>query len=556
MLLINDYNRETMINHLLRTTLFCFACLAAFMAPAQNSSMEYLEKQFPKLTSLFREELEKTATHYIIAVDVSGSMVKYNNLVTPMLQAFAMALPDGEQVSVIPFGTDAKENTPGLCNKMESDAQRQILCNALSSLYINESYTPEFKRNTDINKAVSAINKAILNNKNVDMNVVIIITDFLNDLPGKGEIKLTKENIETLSNDFNNLTDNTYTRVVAMRLPKAGTGAGYSLDQLQEGVFNAQTPLRRFESVDAINDEATIQIWFDQLTRDIMTDKLRGVIRLYNEREICPSLTAETDIDGNVTAEFDWKPNKLYNSLQLGKTTTLPGSEFYVDCDTASTITINGNSSVKLGQIKHGKWAFHNFDEDLNVNLELPTDFDDELQTLSIRKPFSDTVVHQNRWIWVFILSFLTTCILAALLIIYIVAVLKAINRNRRERIKGRVLITNEYGEAIGEPIKVACASGKSLNIGASGTNGCNVPGAEWNISLTKVKSNPFLFWTKPKFRWEGRGPGQSKVINSRKNRSGNIGRYGTCSKQVNLDCYDSNGNHTNTVKITLSSDN
>lgn len=150
-----------MINHLLRTILFCFACLASFMALAQNSSMEYLEKQFPKLTSLFREELENTATHYIIAVDVSGSMVKYNNLVTPMLQAFAMALPDGEQVSVIPFGTDAKENTPGLCNKMESDAQRQILCNALSSLYINDSYTPEFKRNTDIHKAVSAINKAI-----------------------------------------------------------------------------------------------------------------------------------------------------------------------------------------------------------------------------------------------------------------------------------------------------------------------------------------------------------------------------------------------------------
>lgn len=388
------------------------------------------------------------------------------------------------------------------------------------------------------------------------MNVVIIITDFLNDLPGKGEVKLSKENIETLSNDFNNLTDDTYTRVVAMRLPKAGTGAGYSLDQLQEGVFNVQTPLRRFESVDAINDEATIQIWFDQLTREIMTDKLRGVIRLYNEREICPSLTAETDINGNVTANFDWKPNKLYTALQLGKTTTLPGSEFYIDCDTASTITIDGKAPVKLGQIKHGKWGFHNFDEDLNVNLELPTDFDDELQTLSIQKPFSDTTVHQNRWIWVFILSFLTTCILAALLIIYIVAVLKAINRNRRERIKGRILITNEYGEAIGEPIKVACAPGKSLNIGASGTNGCNVPGAEWNISLTKVKSNPFLFWRKPKFRWEGRGPGQSKVINSKKNRSGNIGRYGTCSKQVNLDCYDSNGNQTNTVKITLSSDN
>lgn len=546
-----------MINRIARTIFYVFFCLACFVAQAQsNSSMAYLEKQFPKLTNLFREELENSSTHYIIAVDVSGSMVKYDNLVTPMLQAFAMALPDGEQVSIIPFGADAKENTPGLCNKIESDTQREILSQTLSTLYTNSSYTSEFKAHTDINKAVAAVNKAILNNKNVDMNVVVIITDFLNDIPGEREIKLSQDNIDALSKDFNNLTDNTYTRVVAMRLPKAGSDKGYCLDQLQSGVFNKQNSLRRFETVDAINDPTTISTWFEQLTRDIMTDKLRGVIRLYNAREIQPSLEAETDIDGNITAEIKWQPNKMYTSLQLGDVSTLPGSDFYFDSKIEEPITITGETKIDLGQIKHPKWGFHDFDEDLKINLNLPTDFDNELQTLSIEKPFSDTTVYQNRTIWVFIFSLLTTFIIAVLIILYVFAVLKAIARNARERIKGRIMITDQYGIAVGDQIRVKCTPGKTLTIGGSGTNGCNVPGAEWNITLSKVKPNPLFFWNKPKFRWEGRGTDGAKVVNRRNNKSGYIGRYGKLPKQVNLDCYNSAGEQTNTVKITLSADN
>lgn len=546
-----------MKNQSIRTVICLVLCLCCLAATAQTkSSMDYLEEQFPKLTNLFRQELENTSTHYIIAVDVSGSMVKYDGLVTPMLQAFAAALPDGEQVSIIPFGTEAKENTPGLCNKIESDVQRQILSQTLATLYTNPSYTREFKSHTDINKAVTAVNKAILNNKNVDMNVVVIITDFLNDLAGTGEIQLEKKDIETLSKDFNNLTDDTYTRIVAMRLPKAGSGKGYCLDQLQQGVFNRQNSLRRFESVDAINDPTTISIWFDQLTRDIMTDKLRGVIRLYNEREIRPTFVAETDIDGNVTADISWTPNKMYTSLELGEVSTQPGSEFYIDSDIDTPVTISENAHVELGKIKHAKWGFHDFDEDLKINLNLPTDFDGELQTLSIEKPFSDTTVYQNRKIWVFIFSFLTTCILAVLLALYIISVFKAITRNARERIKGRIMITDGYGEPMGDQVRVKCSPGKSLTIGGSGSNVCNVPGAEWNITLSKVKSNPLLFWGKPKFRWEGRGTDGAKVIKLPNKKSGFIGRYGKLPKSVTLECYDSTGTKTNSVKITLSAEN
>ena len=237
---------------------------------SQTNSLAYLEQTFPKLTGLYHPELMDCHTHYIFAVDVSGSMIKYDDTVTPALQAFALALPPGEQVTIIPFGTDAKENTPGLCCKVEGPTQKQVLSTALSTLYTNNGYSREFRHNTDVNKAVAAINKAILNNQEAQMNVIVIITDFLNDLPGIGEKKLMSEDLKKLNHDFNNVTDNTYTRVVAMQLPKAGTGVGFCLDQLQESVFCNTSITRKFDVIQAIKDQASISQLFEHLSREIM----------------------------------------------------------------------------------------------------------------------------------------------------------------------------------------------------------------------------------------------------------------------------------------------
>ncbi len=81
------------------------AALSPSIILAQSNPLSYLERTFPKLTNLYKDELKQCRTHYIFAIDVSGSMVKYDEVVTPALQAFAQALPVGEQVSIIPFGT-------------------------------------------------------------------------------------------------------------------------------------------------------------------------------------------------------------------------------------------------------------------------------------------------------------------------------------------------------------------------------------------------------------------------------------------------------------------
>jgi len=514
-----------------------------------GSSFVYLEKTFPKLTDIYKSELQNCNTHYIFAVDVSGSMIKYNEIVTPALQAFAQALPSGEQVSIIPFGTEAKENTPGLCCKIQDDAQKQVLSTALSSLYVNDGYTPEFRHNTDVNKAVAAVNKAILNNQEVQMNVVVIITDFLNDLPGVGEQKLKAADLDKLNKDFDNVTENTFTRVVAMQLPKAGTGAGFCLDQLQESVFCNTSITKKFDVIQAIKDKNAISHWFEQLSRDIMTEKLRAVIQLDNERNLRPSLKTKIDIDGNTRAEIHWTPNKLYQQIKIDETKTDEGSDYIFENNKEVWQTTPDTALIdlKLGKLVNKKWGLRRFNEKLNIGMSLPTPYDDELKKLSIDKPIQATSDKQSGWLFTFFLPFWLTVLLAFLLLAYIFLIIKAIKRNASESFRGTVDIYDKVGRQIGSTIMVKC-KGKTFLIGDGGTNGCQVNGASWTVSVEKTTYSPLLVFKKPNFFWKAK-KGFAKSGNKQR---GYLGRYGNGKKLVNIECGSSYDAITNSITIRL----
>ena len=292
-------------------------------------------------------------------------------------------------------------NTPGLCAKIQDESQKQTLITALSDLYVNEGYSKEFRHNTDVKKAIEAVNNAILNNQEVQMNVVVIITDFLNDLPNVGEKKLSKVDLEKLNKDFVNVTENTYTRVVAMQLPKAGTGTGFCLNQLQENVFCNTSITRKFDIIQAIKDQAAISHWFEQLSREIMTEKLKAVIQLDNERNLRPSLKTRMDINGNTIADIHWTPNKLYKQIQIEATNTDKNSE-YIFKNNEEVWQITQDTvleDLELGKLVHKKYGFHRFNENLNIGLSLPTDYDDELKRLSIDKPIQAASDTQDRWL-------------------------------------------------------------------------------------------------------------------------------------------------------------
>lgn len=522
-------------------------------ATSTGSSLAYLEKTFPKLTELYKHELQNCNTHYIFAVDVSGSMIKYNEIVTPALQAFAQALPSGEQVSIIPFGTEAKENTPGLCCKIQDVAQKQVLSTALSSLYVNDGYTPEFRHNTDVNKAVAAVNKAILNNQEVQMNVVVIITDFLNDLPGVGEQKLKAADLDKLNKDFDNVTENTFTRVVAMQLPKAGTGAGFCLDQLQEEVFCNTSITKRFDIIQAIKDKNAISHWFEQLSRDIMTEKLKAVIQLDNERNLRPSLKTKIDIDGNTKADIHWKPNKLYQQIKIEATNTDQGSDYVFKNNEKvwQTTQDTALTKLKLGKLVNKKWGLRRYNEKLNIGMSLPTPYDEELKKLSIDKPIQATSDKQSGWLFTFILPFWWTVFLLALLFFYIFMFIKSVIRNSKERFVGTVDFSDSRGRDIGDTINVKVGPSRTLLIGEGGNSGCDLTGASWTIKVQKKKASPFLFWKRPAFEWSA----QSGFVRDGKNKKrGLLGRYGknNTKSRDEIECGPDSDHITHNVKIRI----
>lgn len=550
--------RTRLITRIFAFSLMMLSSVAAFTqgntraAPEAGSSMSYLMNTFPKLTELYRNDLANMHTHYIFVVDVSGSMIKYDSIVTPAIKAFAMALPAGEQVSVIPFGSDAKENTPGLCCKIEGQSQKQVLVQALSSLYTNDSYSPEFRRNTDIAKAVAAINKTLLNNQEPQMNVIVMITDFINDLPGQGEVQITSGVLAELNKNFDNVTGDCYTRMVAMRLPLAGTKKGYCLDSLQSMVFCNTSTTKRLDVVDAITSPKVIAHWFNQLSRDIMTDKLKAVIQLDNMRSLKPELKTDIDIDGNTKASIRWTPNKLYKQIKIDSTYVDSQSDFVFDNNKEAWKVSEDTliKDLKLGKLKHKGWGFWHYNEPLNIGLSLPTEYDDELQKLSIDKPIPNTSSQQEGWLFTFFLPLWLTALLALLLLLYIFAVIKAFLRNRTERFIGSVDIYDSRGRSVGDTIRVKVPVGRTLLIGSGGNSGCSVNNVPWSLKVARKTYSPFLFWKKPAFEWSaGSGFVKSQVGNHKR---GLIGRYGQTKSNASIDCGTGIGDLTHSVTIRI----
>ena len=73
-----------MKNRITKTMLILVMMMSSWAVFAQ-SPLAYLEQTYPQLTELYKEELSKYPAHYVFAVDVSGTMNKYSDVVTKAL---------------------------------------------------------------------------------------------------------------------------------------------------------------------------------------------------------------------------------------------------------------------------------------------------------------------------------------------------------------------------------------------------------------------------------------------------------------------------------------
>ncbi|MBR5594739.1 MAG: VWA domain-containing protein [Alistipes sp.] len=504
----------------------------------QETPLAYLEKTYPQLTELFRDELNNYNAHYIFAIDVSGSMKQYQDLVANALTPFFQALPDKDRVHIIPFGTEAETTMLGYFGIIDSSV-KQNLCRNIKTLYTDPSYSKEFRGYTDIPRAVEGVAQVMQNNREYKANIVVMITDFRNDQKGSGEHKISSADLEKMKSAIKAATGDVYTRFIALQLPVDTAKPGYCVDQLQD-VFSFDD--HKLEVISVNNGTSIIEQWFDQLKRDIMITKLRAIVRSAN-KESKVNMDVDMDIDGNVTAEITWEPSKLYPTIKIDSASVAANGFTFNNNTEAFVETTDTVINLELGQVVHENYGFHTLNDDLALNLTLPTPYDEELNRLEIVKPLPATSIPYERLVFTFIFTLKTTIIILALLILYIIGVFKAMARNRKLCFQGTVTIFDAIGTQLGDVVRITNqAPSAVLTFGKGGSPRCQVNGANWQFVISKKKGNPFLVFQKPCFVWKA----TQKYVASGKSQSGVI------TDILKVKCGDSVSQQTHSVKVKL----
>lgn len=527
-----------------------FALVVTFAQGAfaqQSNPLAYLEQTFPKLTELYRADLNKYPAHYIFVVDVSGTMDKYENDVVSALRPFFEALPNNDRVDVIPFGSSALDGMlqyQGVIN----DEVKRTLCANLGNFYHDPSYPQGFKSATFVDAAVQSVAKVMQNNRDYKINIVVMLTDFWNENPTSR--LFTEDELSQMHDAIGAASNNIYTRTIALQLPINPKATGNVLPQLRESVF--QDMERGLEIVPMGQSGDMIRQWFEQLRREIMVDKLRAIISTANKTNPV-HMAIETNIDGKTKAEIHWTPSKLYPMMKIDSTYVGQKGFYFVNkkenFQTTRDSVIGVDPELMLGQLKHESFFFHHIQDSLHLGIDLPTDYDDELIALGVKKPLPATTQAIDKWVFTFFLPFWLFCTIIGLIILYIIGVINAMRRNSKLCFKGNVTVYDEQGNQIDDVRRVSKqAPSAVLTFGAGGSPNCRVDDAEWAFVVEKKKGNPFLLFVKPCFTWRK----TKGYVAAGKALSGKFGPDGPT--MIRVKCGVSRNEETHSVKVQFKS--
>jgi hypothetical protein len=236
----------------------CFVALAVGgtqLASAQTDPAEMIRKDFPDLWSYYGQAAMEQKADYIIAVDVSGSMKRFREVVLPNVAAFLESLPNGDYVSIIAFGTGVRlVGVPAQVNA----ASRPLIRGSLDSIGF-----------TDQNTDLAAMARQVLDELNRpagnSLKFVFAFTDFDHDPPAatKG-----KEEWDRLKDRFRAENSKNKVEFYAMKLALTEK-SGRDLQKI-EGIFPGL-------QIIPVNP-ATLGGWFQRRKAEILRDRLKYVV--------------------------------------------------------------------------------------------------------------------------------------------------------------------------------------------------------------------------------------------------------------------------------------
>ena len=297
---------------------------------AQNDPLEYLRKQCPQLTEKYRTELENCHAHYIMAVDVSLSMCRYQNEVLPAIKAFIKALPEGDKVTLIPFATEADDNRLGFDVEVDRHTRSSLL-QVTDRLYPDTRRMTAAERkpfmDTDIFKAQQAAARSVQQNAQYEVNIIIFITDMMHCPSNNIDRQFSPEEVKQMETLLKSSVSSKHEcRLFALELQQSGNPSGYVLPTLKE-LYKKDWNVDLVQVLVPQNSEALIGQWFDKQKDLIMFTKLQAIIIKENNANPIVAKT-NVDIDGNVTGTIKWTAGKLYPKITIDSTYVAEDSDF------------------------------------------------------------------------------------------------------------------------------------------------------------------------------------------------------------------------------------
>lgn len=245
---------------------------------AAQTAIERLKTEYPVVMEQYGKRLESLKADYIIAIDVSGTMNQYKETVVPALQEFLGSIPDGDYVSIIKFGTVAKE--AGLSGQI-NQGNRASFQQTLGQIYDRDN---DCFYQTNICKMLEFAYERMNRPGHNDLQYVFMFTDFVEDA------NTSKAEWDAISAKMKASSSRNIVLPFAMQLN--GPGAGRDIPKVR----NVLPSLR----IISINNANELNSWFEEQKTDISVSRLRDLIvgdfnQWYAEDKIAAALAIGID---------------------------------------------------------------------------------------------------------------------------------------------------------------------------------------------------------------------------------------------------------------------
>lgn len=456
--------------------------LCPIILPAGQQSLDALKADYPRLMEKFGKELEGQRADYIFAIDVSGTMNRYRDIVVPALQEFFKSLQEGDYVSVIKFGGEAT-NEVGSAGKIDGETVENLI--SYSSRIYDKPATKyeldKYFKYTDLDNMLHYLATDMKQIGRSTLKFVFIITDFEHD---PSPVRRGREDWDGAAGRFATEQAGNDVFVFALQLP----GSARDLERVRS-VFPKSF---NFNHV-SIASGSALSDWFTQRKNAIMLDKFYALIA----RRIMPGEFAafpSLDIDGNLDIDVSWCPNPVYDCLRADSVSiSAQGFDFcprlpkstYKECATLS--------AGKFNYLRAGIFRpfFKRIKGDVTVNASFDVPYEAELSKLGFEAPEMQASSPVDRIVFCYPLPLWVCCLIIALIILYIALVIRAFCRNASDfyRISGKFEVSSG-GMPVTEKKKVCNLDKADFGKGASVLA---VPDCSWAVQIEVKRYNPFL---------------------------------------------------------------